>query len=83
MAVRKSKKPIKGSGSQDSKTRRSNAADGYEGLDWNLYGKVRPQLQHAGATGAGLIEYTLWFEVVRSRSAEHRADIALPGQSVM
>ena len=56
--------------------------DGYEGLDWNLYAKVRPHKRHTGATGAGLVEYTLWFEVIRTRPVSDRHDVGLPGQPV-
>lgn len=56
--------------------------DGYEGLDWGLYQRVRPQDRHTAATGAGLVEYTLWLEVIKGRSAADRADVPLPGQPV-
>lgn len=56
--------------------------DGYEGLDWNLYKLVRPNKTHTGATGAGLVEYTLWFEVIRTRPVSHRHDVGIPGQPV-
>lgn len=56
--------------------------DGYEGLDWGLYHRVRPQSGHVGATGAGLVEYTLWLEVIKTRPAANRKDVPLPGQPV-
>lgn len=60
----------------------SNWADGYQGLDWHLYQRVRPHVRHSGATGAGLVEYTLWFMVITSRPAGDRKDVPLPGQPV-
>lgn len=60
----------------------SDWADGYQGLDWHLYQRVRPHVRHSGATGAGLVEYTLWFEVITSRPAGDRKDVPLPGQPV-
>lgn len=56
--------------------------DGYEGLDWALYKKVRPNKDHSGASGAGLVEYTLWFEVIQTRPEADRHDVGLPGQPV-
>lgn len=56
--------------------------DGYEGLDWDLYLKVRPNKNHSGASGAGLVEYTLWFEVIQTRPEGDRHDVGLPGQPV-
>lgn len=58
------------------------ASDGYEGLDWELYARVRPNKRHTGATGAGLVEYTLWLEVIERRPESERHDIGLPGQPV-
>lgn len=58
------------------------AADGYEGLAWHLYDRVRPNHRHSGATGAGLVEYTLWFEAIQSRPESDRHDVGLPGQPV-
>lgn len=58
------------------------AADGYEGVDWHLYERVRPNKRHTGATGAGLVEYTLWLEVLRTRPESDRHDVGLPGQPV-
>lgn len=57
-------------------------ADGFEGLNWDLYRRVRPNKLHTGATGAGLVEYTLWFEVIRTRPVSDRHDVGLPGQPV-
>lgn len=57
-------------------------ADGYEGVDWHLYDRVRPNHRHSGATGAGLVEYTLWFEAIQNRPESHRHDVGLPGQPV-
>jgi len=60
----------------------ATAADGYQGLDWHLYERVRPNKRHTGATGAGLVEYTLWLEVLRTRPESDRHDVGLPGQPV-
>ena len=57
-------------------------SDGYEGLDWELYARVRPHTPHSGATGAGLVEYTLWLEVIEQRPAGNRHEVPLPGQPV-
>lgn len=57
-------------------------ADGYEGVNWHLYELVRPHKRHTGATGAGLVEYTLWFEVIRTRPEGDRHDVGIPGQPV-
>jgi len=57
-------------------------SDGYEGVDWELYEWVRPHVPHSGATGAGLVEYTLWLEVIENRPPGSRKDIPLPGQPV-
>jgi len=56
--------------------------DGYEGVDWELYSRVRPHEPHSGATGAGLVEYTLWLEVIEQRPPGNRKDVPLPGQPV-
>lgn len=55
-------------------------ADGYEGLNWQLYDRVRPNQREAGATGAGLVDYTVWLDVVRARPESARQDVGLPGQ---
>ncbi len=60
----------------------SRADDGYEGVDWKLYDRVRPNHRHSGATGAGLVEYTLWIEVIENRPESDKHDIGLPGQPV-
>mgnify|MGYP006265882735 CR=1 FL=1 len=56
--------------------------DGYEGIDWELYERVRPHEAHTGASGAGLVEYTLWLEVIGTRPPGNRIDIPLPGQPI-
>lgn len=58
------------------------ASDGYQGVDWELYDRVRPNHHHTGATGAGLVEYTLWLEVIENRPEGDKHDIGLPGQPV-
>ncbi len=60
----------------------SRAADGYEGVDWKLYDRVRPNHRHTGATGAGLVEYALWLVVIENRPESDQHDIGLPGQPV-
>ena len=46
----------------------------------NSYWRVRPHHRHSGATGAGLVEYTLWTEVVQQRGGADRPEVDLPGQ---
>lgn len=65
-----------------AKASRDGSADGYQGIDWPLYERVRPHKRHTGATGAGLVEYTLWFEVLKERPDSLKADVGLPGQPV-
>ncbi len=60
----------------------SGAADGYEGLDWELYERVRPNHRHSGATGAGLVEYAVWLVVIKNRPESEQHDVGLPGQPV-
>lgn len=65
-----------------AKAFKAGSADGYEGVDWPLYERVRPHKPHSGATGAGLVEYTLWFGVLKERPDSHKGDVGLPGQPV-
>lgn len=59
----------------------STAADGYQGLNWDLYKEVRPGWRYENPTGPGLVEYTLWFEVIKNRPEADKHDKALPGQA--
>lgn len=74
------KKPQGDSGA--AAARKGREPDGYEGANWELYWRVRPHHRHSGATGAGLVEYTLWTEVVQQRGGADRPEVDLPGQPV-
>lgn len=87
MAVAKKAAPAKSTAAKKSSSAAKASTgsawnDGYEGVDWELYERVRPHQRHSGATGAGLVEYTLWFEITHMRSAADRKDVPLPGQPV-
>ncbi len=43
------------------------APDGYEGQDVVSRQASVPASRHSGAVGAGLVQYSIWWNVVRSR----------------
>jgi hypothetical protein len=87
MAQRKSPPSKSGAGKSaaakksDKGSTGTTAADGYQGLSWDLYKEVRPGWQYKNPTGPGLVEYTLWFEVIKKRPQADKHDKALPGQA--
>jgi hypothetical protein len=55
------------------------APDGYEGRDVVSRQTAVPASRHSGAVGAGLVQYSIWWNVVRAREATSLSKGQVPG----